>query len=118
MRHCAHFNAGRENVFVETVVASGETEEELLASAREYNRLCGMTGGNNLKERFSRRMRCRRCKGVMRYGIAIQSTFCGIPDFPGGRVVTLSHGGPGRLINVLKCHECGWSVSHEQRANH
>lgn len=34
----------------EKVVASGETEEELLASAREYKRRCGMTTEEYLRE--------------------------------------------------------------------
>ena len=34
----------------EQTVASGETEEELLASAREYKRLCGMTMEEYLRE--------------------------------------------------------------------
>ena len=34
----------------EKVVASGNTEEELLASAREYKRLCGMTMEEYLSE--------------------------------------------------------------------
>lgn len=34
----------------EQIVASGETEEELLASAREYKRLCGMTMEDYLRE--------------------------------------------------------------------
>ncbi len=35
----------------EKTVASGDTEEELLASVREYKRLCGMTMVEYLRER-------------------------------------------------------------------
>lgn len=37
------------------------------------------------------------------------STLVGEPDFTGGEAVTLSEGGPGRLVAVMKCSECGWS---------
>ena len=37
------------------------------------------------------------------------STLVGEPDFTGGEAVTLSEGGPGRLVAVMKCTECGWS---------
>ena len=43
-------------------------------------------------------------------GIAMESTFTGSPDFIGGAVVTLSAGGPGRLVECgRKCSECGHS---------
>ena len=45
----------------------------------------------------------------MRDGIALESTLVGEPDFPGCEAVTLSEGGPGRLVAVMKCSECGWS---------
>lgn len=55
---------------------------------------------------------CRRCGGKMKPGIAMQSTLkAGVPDFPGSGVVTMSPGGPGRIIPVDKCERCGWSVS-------
>lgn len=42
------------------------------------------------------------------------STFTGMPDFIGdtgaNAVCTMSPGGPGRLIDCLKCADCGWSV--------
>ncbi len=55
--------------------------------------------------------RCRKCSGKMINSIAIEETCTGIPDFPGGDVVTVSPGGPGKLIKVKKCSRCGWSVS-------
>ena len=53
---------------------------------------------------------CLRCGGQMKQGIAIEPTCTGMPDFPGSKVVTMSHGGPGRLIECMKCEKCGWSV--------
>ena len=47
----------------------------------------------------------------MKPGKAIEQTYTGIPDFIGGDVVTMSPGGPGRLIDCMKCVECGWSVT-------
>lgn len=52
---------------------------------------------------------CRHCQSPMRDGIALVSTLVGEPDFPGCEAVTLSEGGPGRLVAVMKCSECGWS---------
>lgn len=53
--------------------------------------------------------KCRHCQSPMRDGIALESTLVGEPDFTGGEAVTLSEGGPGRLVAVMKCAECGWS---------
>lgn len=60
--------------------------------------------------------RCRRCYAEMKPGKAIQQTFtAGMPDFPGdpagSRGVTMSAGGPGRLVDCMKCSACGWSVT-------
>jgi hypothetical protein len=58
------------------------------------------------------RLSCKKCGGPMRHGIAMQSTLRGVRDFPScARVVTLSEGGPGRLIRCLKCSHCGWSTT-------
>ncbi len=54
---------------------------------------------------------CSKCGGPMRPGKAIAQTWGGSPDFIGGEVVTMSPGGPGRLIDCLKCARCGWSVT-------
>ena len=55
---------------------------------------------------------CRKCAGPMRAGKALAQTMSGMPDFPGDTVVvTLSPGGPGVLIDCLKCANCGWSVT-------
>lgn len=57
-------------------------------------------------------LRCAKCGGPMRQGIAIQSTLRGVRDFPSSStVVTLSEGGPGTVIACLKCRGCGYSVS-------
>lgn len=52
---------------------------------------------------------CKKCGGEMHRGKAIQQTFTGTPDF--GEVVTMSVGGPGRLIDCMKCKDCGWSTT-------
>lgn len=61
--------------------------------------------------------RCRKCGGQMKPGKAIQQTYTGMPDFPNGAVVTLSAGGPGRLVDCDKCEKCGHSVATEGGAN-
>ena len=56
---------------------------------------------------------CRRCGGEMRPGIAMGQTYtAGAPDFPGDRHgSTMSADGPGVVIEVRKCADCGWSVT-------
>ena len=56
---------------------------------------------------------CRKCFGKMKPGKAIQQTYTGYPDFPNCAVVTLSPGGPGRLVDCDKCEKCGHSVATE-----
>lgn len=55
--------------------------------------------------------RCQCCQTELKPGIAMQSTVTGISDFIGGECVTLSPGGPGKVIDCLKCPQCGYSVS-------
>jgi hypothetical protein len=50
---------------------------------------------------------CRKCGGEMKPGVATQQTWTGTPDFPGEAIVTMSPGGPGRLIACMKCASCG-----------
>lgn len=56
---------------------------------------------------------CRKCQGIMRPGQAMAQTFdSGLPDFPGDtHGITISPGGPGKLIDCMKCSSCGWSVT-------
>lgn len=55
---------------------------------------------------------CPKCAGLMSPGQAIQQTYTGIPDFPGDPTpVTVSPGGPGKLVDCLKCVKCGHSVT-------
>lgn len=54
---------------------------------------------------------CRRCGGEMKPSKAIAQTYTGMPDFPGAEVVTLSPGGQGKLVDCLKCCQCGHSVT-------
>lgn len=58
-------------------------------------------------------MNCPKCKVDLVSGIAIEQTYtAGTPDFPGEtRGMTISPGGPGKLIGCLKCPECGWSMT-------
>lgn len=53
---------------------------------------------------------CRKCGGEMQPGQAIAQTYTGHADFIGGEAVTLSPGGPGKLVECSKCSACGWSV--------
>lgn len=60
------------------------------------------------------RAMCRHCHGQMKPGQAIKQTYTGLPDFPGDTDrVTLSPGGPGVVVECLKCEQCGWSVQVE-----
>jgi hypothetical protein len=58
---------------------------------------------------------CKKCKGKMKKGIAMLQTWTyGMPDFIGQdpndhRGQTMSAGGPGKVVEVMKCEECGWS---------
>lgn len=52
---------------------------------------------------------CKRCKVELVPGKAIEQTCGGISDFQ--EIVTISNGGPGRLIDCLKCPICGYSIS-------
>ena len=51
------------------------------------------------------------CGGQMVRGVAIEQTSTGSPDFAGGEVITVSPGGPGKLISCVKCVKCGFSVT-------
>lgn len=57
--------------------------------------------------------RCRKCGGAMVQGVATGQTLSGgMPDFPGdAHGITLSPGGPGKVIPAMKCEVCGWSVT-------
>lgn len=59
-------------------------------------------------------MNCPKHNVPLQPGKAIKQTWrCGISDsarIPGS-IVTMSVGGPGRLIDCLKCKICGYSVT-------
>lgn len=57
--------------------------------------------------------KCKKCAGEMCKGVAMGQTIKGgIPDFIGQKeVVTYSAGGPGKIIDCLKCASCGWSTT-------
>ncbi len=48
----------------------------------------------------------------MRPGRAIEQTWVGTPEWPGDSIYTMSPGGPGRLVDCLKCEMCGNSISN------
>lgn len=56
---------------------------------------------------------CRKCGGKMKPGIATGQTYVWSTDFPGdtGFEVgcTINYGGPGKLIECIKCEDCGHS---------
>lgn len=61
-------------------------------------------------------MKCHKCHIEMQPGKALAQTFVGgAPDFPGDtHSVTLSVGGPGELIDCVKCPQCGRSITQEE----
>jgi hypothetical protein len=64
---------------------------------------------------------CFKCSGQMNKGVAIMNTFtAGMPDFPGSkddRCVTMSIGGPGKMIDCWKCENCGRSITYSPAYN-
>lgn len=58
-------------------------------------------------------MHCKKCELRMRSGLALEQTYVGgALDFPSDHhAVTVSAGGPGRLIECWKCPACGYSVT-------
>jgi hypothetical protein len=58
------------------------------------------------------RDRCPVCAGEMRSGQVLQSTWVGSADFAGDpHPVTVSPGGPGKMVPCMKCTLCGHSVT-------
>lgn len=47
--------------------------------------------------------------GQMKPSKAIAQTLMGEPEWPGDTIYTMSPGGPGKLIDCLKCEKCGLS---------
>ena len=56
-------------------------------------------------------MSCPKCKTKMVDGKAIAQTYTGVGDFGDDDIVTLSPGGPGKLVSVSKCPQCGFSTT-------
>lgn len=56
---------------------------------------------------------CVKCGGRMKPGKALVSTYVrGMPDFPGQKIgITVHAGGPGKVVDVMKCAGCGYSVT-------
>ena len=60
-------------------------------------------------------MNCKHCEIVMAEGVAIKNDTAdfGIPDFgevAGGDGQTFTMQSSGKIYNVLKCPDCGYSV--------
>lgn len=57
---------------------------------------------------------CRKCGGAMKPGQALENTLVGFPDFLGDTGLeagcTVSRSGPPKMVDCLKCADCGWSV--------
>ena len=82
-----------------------EYSDEAVAALREsLKRMNALITGKQL---------CRHCGGRMLPGIATDQTYVGgTPDFPGDdNASTFSAGGPGKVIECMKCENCGWSVT-------
>lgn len=56
---------------------------------------------------------CGKCDGVMIRSKAIAQTYtAGAKDFASDKhSVTFSAGGPGKLVDCVKCQSCGWSYT-------
>ena len=63
---------------------------------------------------------CQKCNTPMVAGKALAQTFVGgMPDFPGDtHASTFSAGGPGELIDCLKCPNCGRSITIGEADEH
>ncbi len=86
-------------------------EDAWIESERDLN--CPLCNGSG---HVDDARRCKRCNTPMQPGIAMAQTYRGKPDFPSdaddpNAIVTRSPGGLGKLINCLKCPQCGWSVT-------
>ena len=54
---------------------------------------------------------CPKCAVILTKGQAIVQTYIGTPEWKGAEAVTMSVGGPGKLIDCMKCPQCGYSVT-------
>jgi predicted nucleic-acid-binding Zn-ribbon protein len=63
---------------------------------------------------MSEQLTCRKCGGEMHEGQALENTVSrGMPDFEGSNDKegqTFSFSGEARMIKVLKCKDCGYSI--------
>lgn len=65
-----------------------------------------------LNDALGTELLCAKCKIQMKTGKALQNNLSGIPDFVGDdHCCTVSPDGTARLIDCLKCPECGKCVS-------
>lgn len=54
---------------------------------------------------------CPKCGGKMTRGVALQNVATGIGDFSShDDCVTMSYGEEAKIIPVIKCTRCGFSV--------
>lgn len=56
---------------------------------------------------------CRKCGGTMKQGKALAQTYVGgMPDFEDDdHSTTFSAGGSGKMVDCMKCEDCGWSIT-------
>lgn len=60
-------------------------------------------------------MICTKCGGEMKPSKAIAQTIVGDPEWQDSDVATKHYGGPGVLIDCLKCEKCGFSMMDEKK---
>ena len=60
----------------------------------------------------NKEVRCFKCGGIMKEGVALENTLISSDDFgndAGTRGTTQSRIGPAKIIKVYKCSTCGQS---------
>lgn len=103
------------------VVGQKGTRETLMDvsmfSRGEFHSIQGTLYGENVEyiraDLSPDTSKCRKCGAGMNPGKALAQTYVGgMPDFPGEtHSSTFSAGGPGEMVDCLKCLKCGWSVT-------
>lgn len=105
---CDAYDEGREQGRREGLEKAAEIQEERSRNRHGYDKY------SDAEAIRAEKGTCRRCGGEMKPSKAIENTYTGTPDFPDGDVVTISLGGPGKLVDCLKCRQCGHSVRAEK----
>lgn len=96
-------------------MGSGLKQQRYKAAVAKYGNPADATSQRYAQQRemLNALRKCSRprCNGDMLPGVAMGQTFTGIGDFQGREVVTLNPGGPGVIVQCIKCTACGHSVS-------